>query len=230
MNSGKTKKYAQIVTEDSKIAMINLLMSGKFHTVNELANAAKIKSHTASYHLKNMLALEILSMEKHGRFHYYKLIDEEFAAFYESVCGIVPPEPIRYLSKKNESEKLTAARTCYDHLAGKLGVTITKYLVENGYLVCSSKSAKLTDDGIKFLEAKGIDLVSLEQKKRNFCSVCLDWSEREYHISGSVGHAIYQLFVNNEWILKDDYTRAVMITDKGFADLEKHWKLKLKNY
>ncbi|MGX2946554.1 ArsR/SmtB family transcription factor [Enterococcus alishanensis] len=230
MNSKNTKKYAQIIMEDSKIAMINLLMSGKFHTVNEIAKAAKIKPHTASYHLKNMLSLNIVMMEKHGRFHYYKLIDENFAAFYESVCGITAPEPENYLSKKIASEKMTQARTCYDHLAGKLGVSVTQFLIKKDYLNCSGKSAKLTEKGKIFLENQKIDLIKLSQQKRLFCHICLDWSERDYHISGAVGHAIYQLFLENGWIVKDKNTRAVILTDKGILELKEQWDLEVDIY
>lgn len=232
MISSKTKEFAKLVNNESKIAMIQLLMSKKFYTVNELARAAKIKPHTASYHLKKMQGLQLITMEKHGRFHYYQLIDQEFAAFFESISSIAPAPPVRYLSRKKEVQEITLGRTCYDHLAGKLGVHITNYLLENGYLVQNNKEAYVTEKGSQFFNEQGIDLDALKKQKRIFCSMCLDWSERTHHVSGSVGHALYQLFLNNQWIVKSKQNRSVTLTKKGVQEVKAAWGLDLseENY
>lgn len=223
MISLNTKEYAKIVADKSKVLMMNLLMSSEFYTVNELARAAKIKPHTASYHLKKMQALDLVTMEKHGRFHYYQLTNQEFASFFESIGAITPPPAVRYLSQKQEMTEITLGRTCYDHLAGKLGVALTDYLMDNQYMSYENSQVTITPLGQKFLEQQGLDLEELKRRKRNYCSMCLDWSERRHHVSGSLGHALYELFLKNHWITKSKKNRSVTLTAKGRKELKDLW-------
>ncbi|MBP1044275.1 winged helix-turn-helix transcriptional regulator [Vagococcus sp. BWB3-3] len=228
MNNLEIKKFAQMIADDSKVLMINLLMDGGFHTVNELAKSAQIKPHTASYHLKRMLDENFLTMEKHGRFHYFKLTNQDFAQFFESIGAITPTKPARYLSQHLEMEKMIMARTCYDHLAGKLGVCITQYLLEKNYLNYSGEEVHVTTEGSYFFEKQGIDLLMLKKQKRQFCRMCLDWSERRHHIAGSLGHAIYDLFITKKWIIKSPKSRAVILTQQGLFEINNGWGLDLE--
>lgn len=233
MDQSKTQKFANIINDESRVAMINLLMSNQFYTVTELAKVAKIKTHTASYHLKKMMELDLVIMEKHGRFHYYQLSNQEFAEFFEGIGAVAPTPKVRYLSQQIESQKLTQARTCYDHLAGNLGVVITEFLLEKEYVVRLEKGLLVTEAGEDFLEKNNINVSELKNKKRNFCGLCLDWSERKHHISGSVGNAIYELFLRNQWIIKSEKSRAVILTDKGKEEIKKDWGISfdsIKNY
>lgn len=219
--------FAQIITEPSKVAMVNLLMDGEFHTVNELARSAKIKPHTASYHVKRMKEMGILTMEKHGRFHYYQLANQEFAQFFEAIGAVAEVEPVRYLSQREEAKKIAAGRTCYDHLAGQLGVNVTQYLLDHDYLRYSNGKAELTSQGEQFLVNEGINVDELRKQKRQFCRLCLDWSERKHHVAGSVGQALFDLFLQKQWLIKSEKSRAVYLTDKGKAEIRIKWGLEL---
>lgn len=227
MTDSKVTAFAQIITEASKVAMINLLMDGEFHTVNELARSAKIKPHTASYHVKKMKELGILTMEKHGRFHYYQLTNQEFAQFFEAIGAVTVVAPVRYLSQREEAKKMVEGRTCYDHLAGQLGVSVTQYLLDQDYLGYSNGEATLTSEGEQFLVNEGINVADLRKKKRQFCRMCLDWSERKHHVAGSIGHALFHLFLQKQWIAKSEKSRAVLLTHKGLKEIKSKWGLDL---
>lgn len=227
MTDSQVTAFAQIIAETSKVAMINLLMDGEFHTVNELARSAKIKPHTASYHVKNMKELGLLTMEKHGRFHYYQLANQEFAQFFEAIGAVTEVVPVRYLSQREEAKKMIEGRTCYDHLAGQLGVSVTQYLLDKDYLSYVDQDVHLTIQGEKFLMSEGINVEELRKQKRQFCRMCLDWSERKHHIAGSVGHALFDLFLCNQWIVKSEKSRAVLLTNKGIEEMKQKWALDL---
>lgn len=227
MMESQVTAFAQMITEPSKVAMINLLMDGEFHTVNELARSAKIKPHTASYHVKRMKELGILIMEKHGRFHYYQLVNQEFAQFFEAIGAVTEVAPVRYLSQREEAKKMVEGRTCYDHLAGQLGVSVTQHFLDQGYLSYTKGKAELTSQGEQFLANEGIDVDELRKQKRQFCRMCLDWSERKHHVAGSVGRALFDLFLQKQWIIKSKKSRAIHLTDKGRAEIKAKWGLDL---
>jgi hypothetical protein len=114
---------------------------------------------------------------------------------------------------------LRFARTCYDHLAGHLGVTIADALVADGHIVLGEDGGEVTDGGRIFLAAFGADLTSGSKSKRIFCKPCLDWSERRYHLAGWVGAEISRCCVDTGWIVREHDTRAVRLTSVGQAGL-----------
>lgn len=128
---------------------------------------------------------------------------------------------------------LRAARTCYDHLAGNLGVRIADALVERGFAILQTDGGSLTASGTDFLESLGMDLspstVARGRGRRVFCRPCLDWSERRPHLAGTVGAAICTLGFDEGWIRRIAGTRAVAVTRKGEAAFREHFGLTLQS-
>jgi DNA-binding transcriptional ArsR family regulator len=213
-------KVAELLSDQSRSIILTSLMTGERYTVNELARAAQIKQQTASYHLKKLKELHWVKEEKSGRFHYYRLVNAEVAEIIEQLSTVAPKKNIRYLSQKIENIHLYNGRTCYDHLAGKIGVSVTFWLIENGYLQFNTtEELELTTAGAAFLSDWGIDLEKSQRAKRVFCRKCLDWSERQYHLAGSLGKELTDLFFRKNWIKRHGASRAIQLTEAGIEEL-----------
>lgn len=221
----QVSQLAEILADKSRCTILMVMMDGEFHTVNELARAAGIKSHTASYHLAKLIELKWLAMEKHGRFHYYQIRNEELAQMLELWLQVSPLKPSRSLNQSIESQKLYFGRTCYDHLAGKIGVQITDWLLEKSYIVKTETGWDLSIEGENFFESNEVNIELLKKENRCYCRMCLDWSERKHHIAGSIGKALMNMFFKNQWIERTGDSRAIKLTDKGKEHLSEKWKI-----
>jgi hypothetical protein len=136
--------------------------------------------------------------------------------------------PSRYQPRSVRDEALRFARTCYDHLAGQLGVAIADALVVREHVVLTEDGGLMTDKGLAFLAAFGADLTAKSGTKRAFCRPCLDWSERRYHIAGLVGAAIWRRCVDLGWVSRVRDTRAVRLTAAGEAGLKEVFGIDLQ--
>ncbi|KEK22435.1 ArsR/SmtB family transcription factor [Bacillus gaemokensis] len=206
---------ASLISDTSRATILVQLLDGRPYPATELAHVAKIKPQTASFHLNKLYEAQIVEVEKHGRHRYYKIANHEIAESLEKILYLAPPEPIQSFKQSKESKEIQYARTCYDHLAGKLGVEITNSLLHNEILIKDDLQFKVTKKGLKFFENFGINLDSLHNKRRFFSKCCLDWSERQHHIAGSLGNAILERMLELKWITKASQTRAVYITPLG---------------
>ncbi len=127
-------ELVSLLGDSSRAAILTSLMDGRFHTASELALAAGVTPQTASFHLGKMASGMLVAAEKHGRHRYYKLANEEIARALETLLSISRPAEIRSLRQSEQMKALCKARTCYDHLAGKLGVGLTRAMLEQGWI------------------------------------------------------------------------------------------------
>ncbi|UOQ91453.1 winged helix-turn-helix domain-containing protein [Halobacillus shinanisalinarum] len=227
---GVNPNIAEVVSlmgESSRAAILTSLMDGRFHTATELANMAGIKPQTASFHLAKLAGGEFVTVEKHGRFRYYQLANQEIASMLESFLSVSQPPEVRSLRQSSQAKALQHARTCYDHLAGTLGVKLTESMVNFGYLEKKEQSFIMTTKGEQFFMDFGLDIRELKRKRRSFSRVCLDWSERHHHLAGALGHGLVERFFELEWIVRKPSTRAVSITEKGQSGFEKHFHVSI---
>jgi len=211
-----------LLTERSRAAILAALMDGKFHTASELAYMASIKPQTASFHLAKLEENNLIICEKHGRFRYFRLANDEVANTLEIIMAISPLPEVRSLNQSSQLKKLESARTCYDHLAGRVSVSLTKLMEEAGYIERDNKKFLVTKSGELFFEDFGVDLVGLSKKRRAFSNACLDWSERTYHLGGALGNGLFERYLELDWIETKENSREVFITDRGksgFKDL-----------
>lgn len=208
-------EIAALLGETSRATILASMMDGRFHTASELAYMAAIKPQTASFHLAKLVEGKLIKVEKQGRHRYFQLAGEDIAQFLESFLAISPPPEVRSLKQSSQIKLLQDARTCYDHLAGKLGVQLTESMLKAGYLTLEGKQFVLTDEGILFFTTFGIDLTALKRKRRSFSHACLDWSERRYHLAGALGCELLNKFFNLGWLLRVPSIRAIKVTEKG---------------
>lgn len=220
-------EIAALLGETSRATILASMMDGRFHTASELAYMAAIKPQTASFHLAKLVEGKLIKVEKQGRHRYFQLAGEDIAQFLESFLAISPPPEVRSLKQSSQIKLLQDARTCYDHLAGKLGVQLTESMLNAGYLTLEGKQFVLTDEGILFFTTFGIDLTALKRKRRSFSHACLDWSERRYHLAGALGCELLNQFFNLGWLLRVPSIRAIKVTEKGKIGFKEVFHLNL---
>ncbi len=213
---------AALAGDPARAGMLQALMSGRALTASELARVAGITAQTASSHLARMTAAGLLAVEKQGRHRYHRLASPGVAQMIEAIMRVasdLEPAP-RRISVGPRDAALRAARTCYDHLAGRLGVAVTDALVAGGYVELASDGGVVTGQGTAFLRRIGIDADCLSGRRgrhsaRVLCRPCLDWSERRPHLAGALGAALCAHSLEKGWVRRIAGTRAVAITPKG---------------
>jgi DNA-binding transcriptional ArsR family regulator len=214
-------QVAALAGDPARAAMLHALMDGRALTASELARVAGIAPQTASGHLARMMAGGVLVLERQGRHRYHRLASHAVARMMESIMQVAADlEPARRLTIGPRDKALRAARTCYDHLAGRLGVALTDALVGRGYVELDPDAGLVTEPGIAFLARVGLSAETLtaqpgKRAGRVLCRPCLDWSERRPHLAGAVGAALCTHCFDKGWVRRVTGTRAVAITPKG---------------
>ena len=215
-------EVAALAGDPARAGMLHALMDGRSLTASELARVAGITPQTASGHLARLAVAGLLAVDKQGRHRYHRLASPAVAQMMESIMqvasGLDTTRPRLVVGPRDAA--LRAARTCYDHRAGRLGVALADALVEVGRVELASDGGMVTDAGIQFFGRIGIDLDVLathsgKRLARVLCRPCLDWSERRPHLAGTIGAALCAHSLGKGWIRRNDGTRAVTITPKG---------------
>lgn len=206
---------ASLLSDSSRSIMLTYMLDGRYHTSGELARAAGITPQTASFHLKKLEEAGFLDQTKQGRHRYYGLKDPAIAQIIESLLTITPAAPVSSFKQAAEDQAIRYARTCYDHLAGSLGIQVAKALVDSGYVVQDHDQYILTTKGETFFTSFDINLETTRRKRRSFCHCCLDWSERKHHLAGALGHAMLERFLELDWLRKKSDSRALLLTEEG---------------
>lgn len=200
-------------------------MDGRALTALELSIAAGVTPQTASSHLAKLQGGRLLTVESKGRRRYYRLASAGVANTLESVMALTASSA-RYLQPMpGLDDDFRAARSCYDHLAGQVGVAITDSLVGRGYILFEDDTGEVTDRGQEFFMRLGLDLTA--DSRRPTCRPCLDWSERRLHVAGRVGAQIAKLCFERKWLVRKRGTRALSITDVGSKMLPRAFAMEL---
>ncbi|MCI0708850.1 MAG: helix-turn-helix domain-containing protein [Chloroflexi bacterium] len=206
---------AALIGEPTRAKILSALMGGEPLPASELAYRAHVTPQTASSHLAKLLEGDLIRVTPSGRHRYYSLKNHEVAELLEALSLVAPVVEPKHLRTTKISPELCHARTCYDHLAGKLGVALANALLQQAFLHEDEQNYKLTDKGVTWFASWQIDVERLKKKQRKFAYACLDWSERHYHIAGALGAAIADVFFENGWIKRVSHSRAVKITPAG---------------
>lgn len=219
-NAEEFAKVAGLIAEPSRAIMLWSLLDGRAYTAGELAISADISPQAASNHLAKLINHSLLDIEKQGRHRFYRLARPEVAYALEAMAHLMP-ESVRLKNQSNEAhiDGVKYARTCYDHLAGKLGVQLTAALVVDKLLIPQNKQYILTDKGKVWFNTIGVDVDKLASRKRGLALQCLDWSERKPHLAGALGAALLQSLLSREWIRKKKASREVILTHSGQENL-----------
>jgi DNA-binding transcriptional ArsR family regulator len=215
-------EVASLAGDPARAAMLHALMDGRALTASELAHAAGVTPQTASGHLAKMAQAELLQIERQGRHRYHRLATPAVAQMIESIMQVASNlETLRPAPATGPRDAaMRAARTCYDHLAGQLGVALADALAARGHVELAHDAGLVTDSGIALFERLGIDVAALTASRgksaRVLCRPCLDWSERRAHLAGALGAALCARSIDQGWISHIAGTRAVTVTPAGW--------------
>ncbi|HEX4407762.1 MAG TPA: helix-turn-helix transcriptional regulator [Xanthobacteraceae bacterium] len=218
-------EVAALVGDPARANMLCALLGGRALTATELAYSAGVSPQTTSGHLNKLFSARLLVMMKQGRHRYYRLAGPHVAQMLESIMNVALTGPPRFQPKSRLDEKMRHARTCYDHIAGVVGVGLADAMAAHGFVVLGDEAGEITASGIEFLDRLGVDLTAAKSKRRVFCRPCLDWTERRPHIGGAVGAALAHRCFDLKWIERVRDTRALMITPAGRRGLLEYFDL-----
>jgi DNA-binding transcriptional ArsR family regulator len=211
---------AALLAEPTRAAIVMALMDGRSRCAKVLAMDAGVTPQTASAHLRQLVEGRLLACRREGRNRYYRIADAEIAQAVEVLARIAPRQPLSAAARP-----LRFARSCYDHLAGQLGVAITEAAERRGLLSFDDGGLRLGGRAHAFLAELGIDLQSLLAQRRPLVRTCIDWTERRPHIAGALGAALLGTFRQERWLEAVDGSRKLIVTMRGRAAFERLFDL-----
>jgi DNA-binding transcriptional ArsR family regulator len=221
MVSGITlAEIAALIGDVARANILSALMDGRALTAGELAWHSGVSASTTSGHLAKLSEANLIALERQGRHRYYRLASPEVAQAIEALMAVASFGPKRHRPVGPKDEALRNARTCYDHLAGRLGIAIADALSLKRHVVLSESAGIVTEEGQRFLCDLGIDLDAGHKGSRAPCRTCLDWSERRPHLSGRLGAALCTRFFELGWVARIKDSRALSVTVEGRRGLQ----------
>lgn len=213
---------AALMAEPTRAAILTRLLDGRPRAAGELAACAGVSAQAASNHLSRLLSSGLLLVRPAGRQRHYTLSRREVAEALEALAALAPGP-----AASPVPPGLRFARTCYDHLAGTLGVALTEALLEKGLLLKDGARYRTSPLGEAHFAGWGLGLQALRQGRRPFARACLDWSERRPHLAGALGAALLERFLQLRWVARASTGRALRLTLGGRRALESQLQLRL---
>ncbi|QGV81431.1 ArsR/SmtB family transcription factor [Streptomyces ficellus] len=214
MTARDLASLASLLADGTRAAFCLALLDGRAWTAGELARHAGVAASTASEHLGRLVAGGVLAEERQGRHRYVRLADERIAQLVEDLAAWAEPgtAPPRSLRAANARGAMARGRTCYDHLAGRLGIAITEAMTVRG-LLRQDNGFALTDAGVDWFRGLGVTLD--RTGRRPVARGCLDWTERKPHLAGVAGAALCRHALEAGWCVRIGSERAVKVTADG---------------
>lgn len=206
---------AALIGDAARANILSALMGGHALTAGELARHAGVTAQTTSGHLARLAEAGLIALERQGRHRYYRLASPQIAEAMQSLMAVAASGPKRHHPVGPREEALRTARTCYDHIAGRLAVALADFLRERGYVSLADGVGVVTDEGAQFFADFGMDLAPASRSRRPLCRTCLDWSERRPHLAGQLGVALLDRLLELGWIVRVPESRALSITNAG---------------
>ncbi len=233
MNAGQNhdtavSRIAAAIGDPARARMLYSLSDGHARTSTELAVVAGVSPSTASAHLSRLLSERLIKVHAQGKHRYFSLEGPNVAGVLEGLSVLAGAAAPRF--EPNTPHRLRFARTCYDHMAGTLGVSLHDSLHAKGWFAASSRDGReyeLTPAGTRWLQALGIDLDAARALRRRFACPCLDWSERRPHLGGALGAALLQLALKKKWVAQDLDNRALRLTTHGRREMQARFGLQV---
>jgi DNA-binding transcriptional ArsR family regulator len=211
---------AELIGEPARAAILLALIDGRSLTAGELALIANVSAQSTSAHLSKMVAGGLLKAQSSGRHRYYKLAGSDVAHAIEALGTIATLPPSSAAIPTRNALEIRTARSCYEHLAGRIAVEIATAL-EGAEVIrsCGERDYELAGNGSSWFSNLGIDVEALRKTRRSFARRCLDWTERKPHVAGALGTALCQRTMALGWFGRRNDTRALRITHKGAREL-----------
>ena len=209
-------RTAALLGDPARAAIVDALLAGSPLPSGRLARAAGIAPSTASEHLARLVDGGLLVVERHGRERRYALAGPEVADAVEALGVLAEPDrPAPTLRAVSRMDAMRAARTCYDHLAGRLGVALTERLVADGWLLDGDAGWVVGERGERGFAGLGIDVDALRALRRPLTRRCVDWTERRPHLAGALGAALATRAVELGWVERVPAERWLRVTAEG---------------
>src|SRR5436190_5429466 len=199
-----------LVGDPARATMVSALLDGRALTASELALAARITPQAASTHLAKLREAGLLSVVRDGRHRYFRLASPTVAGMIDAIVAVALQKRPRYRPLSSQARALSAARMCYDHLAGRLSVDLTDAFVAREYVVLDDDAAEITTAGRRCFTKFGIQLPTVRSTR-----LCLDWTERRPHIAGAIGVAMTKRYFDLGWMERMKRSHAVVVTPLG---------------
>ncbi|MDB5029205.1 MAG: ArsR family transcriptional regulator [Candidatus Eremiobacteraeota bacterium] len=218
---------AALIGDRTRAAMLFALLDGRELPATELAFRAGTSAPAASSHLAQLVSGGLLAVTASGRQRLFRLASPDVAHAIEALAVVARPEPVVALSQSVKMSRLREARSCYDHLAGRMGVALTDALLARKALRLCDNEFEVTRSGEAFFTGLEIDLDAARGRRRSFAPACVDWTERRPHLAGSLGASILQLFLASRWITRNSEDRALRVTPEGRVELEHRFRIRL---
>jgi len=216
---------ASALADTSRARIVCVLMDGRAFTNKELACYAGITPQTASSHLKRLTACGVIAAIQSGRRKYYRIANSGIAGTIESLAVLAPADHLKRAAVNGTSPQMLTARSCFDHVAGRLGVVLAEQFCRRGLLKQTNETYEVLDVGDAVFTSLGIHMEVLKRLSRPLTRCCLDWSERRFHLAGSLGSALFDVFLENGWLSRQRDGRALEITPVGFEAFAHHFSL-----
>jgi len=196
--------------------MLLALLEGRPLPAGELARAASVSAQSASAHLAKLSKGGLITMQRDGRCRYYKLAGPRVANALEALGAISTVRPVADYMAAKVDQPMLLARSCYDHLAGRIGVALTDVMQKQRVIVTEGeRDYRITTRGEDWLNELGVRVDVLQPSKRNLARRCLDWTERRPHVAGALGAALLKHFIDEGWLARYRGSRALRVTTKG---------------
>ena len=214
-------RIAAAIGEPARARMLYCLLDGHARTSTELAVVADVSPSTASVHLNRLKTAHLVKVLVQGKHRFYSLEGPDVASALEGLSVLAGGSRKKFVP--STPNRLRAARTCYDHMAGTVGVLLHDRFMAMGWLSArstkSDNSYALTEDGTKAFAALGIDIEATRALRRRFAYACLDWSERRPHVGGALGAAFLTVALKRKWVVQDLDSRALSVTSLGRREM-----------
>ena len=214
---------AALLASPPRRRMLEVLLDGQPRSATELAIISRVAFNTARTHLGRLVEAGLVSFERSGRHRFYRISDPRVTDVIETLYELLPNQ------RKPPGRSLTeieAARTCYDHLAGRLGSSLACEMISQGYLTPHEKGFLLSEEGQLFCFRLGVDLEAVRCQRRMFARRCLDWTDKRDHLGGALGAALTRHFFAMEWLRPGSHPRLVQVTPQGARAFQKYLGLK----
>lgn len=222
-------EVAQSIADPVRCAMLFALLGGSELAAAELAARGGASPQAASGHLAKLVERGLLVVRARGRQRLFRLASSDVGRAMEALAVIARPPAIVALEQNATIRRLREARSCYDHLAGRLGVAVTEAFVECGAIRNSGDGFRLSRDGETLFLAQHIDVDSARRSRRSFARACMDWTERRPHLAGSLGAAVRDRFLAAGWIVENPRDRALHVTPEGRSELRRRFRIRLED-
>ncbi len=230
---------AALLADPARCRVLLALDDGRALPASVLADEAGISRSTASSHLNKLTEAGLLTVQTHGRHRYYRLSGPEIGELIEQLGRLAPARPVTSLREGTRAARLRSARTCYDHIAGRLGVRIMSSLIDHDVL--TGGDGQFHDGDADRLSSPGRDVpyeltaagadrlrrigVELPTGPRPLVRYCIDWTEQRHHLAGGLGRAVLDRFLSAGWLRRAPQHRALIVTDAGRAALAREFSI-----